>query len=101
MSAWNQLYMCNQAAGLVQCLAKVQYSMVTWVKIIQIDKAKGKSCSKSQDAADELDYLITFNRSITQAMATAMQDLSEGVFMANLTLTCRDTYIDYLKAGIK
>ena len=53
--------------------------------------------------AEELDYLITFNRSITQAMACTMQDSSNGVFinMANLTLAHRDSYLEYLKAGIK
>ena len=32
-----------------------------------------------------------------------MQDLSEGVFisMANFTLACRDSYLEYLHAGVK
>ena len=51
----------------------------------------------------ELEYLTTFNRSISQAMARTMQDLSEGVFinMANFTLARRDSYLDYLHAGVK
>ena len=55
-----------------------------------------------KNAVDELDYLITFNRSISQAMARTMQDLSEGVFisMANFTLARRDSYLDYLHAGV-
>ena len=66
-------------------------------------KAKGKTANKTQEAVEELDYLITFNRSITQAIARTIQDLSEGVWinMANLTLTCRDSYMDYLKGGIQ
>ena len=46
---------------------------------------------------------MTFNRSITQAMARTMQDLSEGVFVnvANFTLALRDSYLEYIKAGIK
>ena len=77
--------------------------MVTQLKVIQGDKSKGKSASKIHQAAEELDYLITFNRSITQAMARTMQDLSEGVFInvVNLTLTHRDSYLDYVKSGIK
>ena len=99
--------MCNQAARLNLCMTKVQDSMITQLKIIQSDKAKGKFSSKTQDAADELfdlfDYLITFNRSITQAISRTMQDWPEGVFinMANLTLKRRNSYMDYLKAGIK
>ena len=41
--------------------------------------------------------------SISQAMARTMQDLSEGVFisMANFTLARRDSYLEYLHAGVK
>ena len=61
------------------------------------------SSGRSQHAVDELDCLVTFNRSITQAMACTMQDLSEGIFinMANLTLALRDSYLDYLRVRIK
>ena len=56
-----------------------------------------------QQAVDELDYLVTFNRSISQAMQRTMQDLSEGVFisMANLTLAHRDSYLEFIRGGIK
>ena len=59
--------------------------MVTQLKIIQSDK--GESFSQTQDAAGELEYLITLNRSITHAMARTMLYLSKDVFinMANLT----------------
>ena len=53
-----------------------------------------------QQAADELEYLVMFNRSISQAMTRTKQDLSEGVFinMANLTLA---QLLGYLHAGVK
>ena len=40
--------------------------------------------------------LVTFNRSISQAMVRTMQDLSEGVFIsvANFTLAHRDSYLE-------
>ena len=87
--------MCNKAAGLSRCLIKVQVAMVTQLQTLQLDKGKGKAPGRSQQAVDELDYLVTFNRSITQAMARTMQDLSEGVFvnMANFTLARRDSYM--------
>ena len=46
---------------------------------------------------------MTFNQSISQAMARTMQDLSESVFisMANFTLARRDSYLEYLHAGVK
>ena len=102
-AARDQSYMCNQAASFSRCLTKVQDSMTTQLKSLQNDKGKGKSTGKTHQAIEELDFLITFNKSITQAMARTMQDLSEGIFInvANLTLTRRDSYLDYLKAGIK
>ena len=77
--------------------------MVAQRRNLQLDKGKGKAPGRSQQAVDKLDYLVTFNRSITQAMAHTMQDLTEGVFvnMANLTLARRDSYLEYLRTGVK
>ena len=76
--------------------------MSTQLKILHLD-SKGKSSEKMKQAVNELEYLTTFNRSISQAMARTMQDLSEGIFinMANFTLARRDSYLDYLHAGVK
>ena len=62
-----------------------------------------KSAERTQQAVEELEYLVTFNRSILQAMQRTMQDLSEGVFisMANLTLACQDSYLEFLHGGVK
>ena len=102
-AARDQTYMCNQAAAFSRCLTKVQENMSNQLKVIQGFTAKGKSSPKLTQAADELDFLVTFNRSITQAMARTMQDLSDGVFvnMANLTLARRDSYLDFVWSGIK
>ena len=102
-AARDQSYMCNQAAAFSQCLTRVQDNMASQLKIIQSVTCKGKLATKVSQAADELDFLVTFNCSITQAMARTMQDLSEGVFVnvANLTLARRDSYLEYIKAGIK
>ena len=101
-AAREQTIMCNQAAGLSRCLSRVQDSMATQLKTLRLD-SKGKSSEKMKQAVNELEYLTTFNRSISQAMARTMQDLSEGVFinMANFTLARRDSYLDYLHSGVK
>ena len=67
-----------------------------------MDTGKGKAAEKTQQAVEELEYLVTFNRSISQAMQRTMQDLS-GVFisMANLTLARRDSYLEFLRGGVK
>ena len=92
-AAREQTIMCNQAAGLSRCLTRVQDSMSTQLKTLRLD-SKGKSSEKMKQAVNELEYLATFNRSISQAMARTMQDLSEGVFisMPNFTLARRDSY---------
>ena len=76
--------------------------MATQLKTLRLD-SKGKSSEKMKQAVNELEYLTIFNRSISQAMARTMQDLSKGVFinMANFTLARRDSYLDYLHAGVK
>ena len=101
-AAREQTIMCNQAAGLSRCLTRVQDSMTTQLKTLHLD-SKGKSSEKMRQAVSELEHLTTFNRSISQAMARTMQDLSEAVFIniANFTLARRDSYLDYLHAGVK
>ena len=76
--------------------------MATELKTLCLD-SKGKSSEKMKQAVSELEYLTTFNRSVSQAMARTMQDLSEGVFIniANFTLARRDSYLDYLHTGVK
>ena len=75
--------MCNQAAGLSRCLTRVQDAMSTQLNNKHSDKGKGKS--------------------ISQVMASTMQDLSEGIFIsvANFTVARRDSYLECLHAGVK
>ena len=77
--------------------------MVTHLKTLRVDKCKGKAAERMQQAVEELEYLVTFNRSISQAMPRTMQDLSEGVFisMANLTLARRDSCLEFICGGVK
>ena len=79
-AAREQTIMCNQAAGLSRCLTRVQDSVNSQLKTLHLD-SKGKSSEKMRQAVSELEYLTTFNRSISQAMARTMQDLSEAVFI--------------------
>ena len=102
-TAREQSVMCSQAAGSSRCFTRVQDAMSTQLKNLHVDKGKGKSSERMQQAVDELEYLVTFKWSISQAMARTMQDLSEGVFIgvSNFTLVRRDSYLDYLHTGVK
>ena len=57
--------------------------MSTQLKSLHMDKGKDKSSERMQQAVDELEYLVTFNRSISQAMDRIMKDLSEGVLQTS------------------
>ena len=82
---------------------KVQGSMQKQLKTTQAEQSKEKSARRVSTAANELLYLMDFNRSISQATAKTMEHLSDFVFvsMANLTLDRRDSYLSVLKTGIK
>ena len=66
-------------------------------------ESKGKGSKKMSEASDELQFLMTFNSSITQAAAKAMEHLPDFIFitMGNSTLARRDAYLSHLKNGIK
>ena len=93
---------CNQSASFNRCLFKVQKDMQTQLRTIRSD-SKGNGSSKSAEATEELQFLMEFNSSITQAAAKAMEHLTDFVFitMGNLTLAHRDAYLNHVKNGIK
>ena len=76
--------------------------MQTQLRAIRTE-SKGKSASRISSATDELQFLLNFNASVCHAMAKAMEHLTDFVFvnMANTTLLRRDSYLSYLKAGVK
>ena len=102
-SAREATYICNQAAGLSRCVSKVQQSMASQLKILQSEHSKGKSADKVGGATEELQYLMTFNSSITQCMTKTMEHLSDFAFvcMYNFTLARRDSYLAHMKTGLK
>ena len=71
--------MCNHAAGLSRWLTKVQDSMFSQLKSLRGD-SKSTGLEPAQQAVEEIEYLVTFNRSISQAMQRTMQDLSGGFY---------------------
>ena len=101
-SARESTIICNQAAGFNRCLLKVQQNMGAQLKAIRVE-SKGKAPTKASAAVDELQFLLDFNASVCQSMAKAVEHLTEFVFvnMANATLLRRDSYLAYLKAGVK
>ena len=80
ISARESSVICNQAAGFNRCLMKVRQDMQSQLKAIRV-KHKGKSSLKLSTATEELQFLMDFNSSICQAMATSMEHLTDFVFV--------------------
>ena len=101
-SAREASIVCNQSASFNRCLVKVQQSMKDQLKVLKSEQ-KGKGSAKVSPAVEELQYLLDFNASISQAAAKSMEHLSKFVFitMGNLTLVRRDAYLSHLRTGIK
>ena len=57
------------------------------LKTIQAKESKGKSAGRVSAAADELQYLMDFNISISQTMAKTMEPFSDFAFVSMATLT--------------
>ena len=101
-SARESTVICNHAAGFNRCLLKIQGNMNNQLKALRVE-SKGKTAAKVSSAVDELQFLLDFNSSVCQTMVKSMEHLTEFVFvtMANTTLLRRDSYLAYLKAGVK
>ena len=101
-SAREASVICNQAASFNRCLFKVQQGMQDQLKAIRTE-SKAKGSTKVGAASDELQYLMDFNASITQAVAKTMKHLTDFVFVSigNLTLARHDSYLTHLKSGVK
>ena len=101
-SARESTVICNHTVGFNRCLLKIQGNMNNQLKALRVE-SKGKAAAGVSSAVDELQLLLDFNSSVCQAMAKSMEHLTEFVFvtMANTTLLRRDSYLAYLKAGVK
>ena len=102
--ARDQTYMANQSALLSHCLNKVHDSMSSQLKVIMGDRNKGKSSSKLQQGAENW---ITWSPSTTALLKQwlAPCKICQRVYLSMWptvrTLACRDSCMDFVKAGIK
>ena len=93
---------CNQVASFYKYLFKVQQDMQSQIKTVRYE-SKGKGSSKAFEVTDELQFLMNFNASKTQAATKAMENLADFVFitMGYLTLAHRDRYTNHVSNGSK
>ena len=64
---------------------------------------KGKAPKEVPEALTDLKDLMAFHQNVSVAMGTTLQHLADSIFvnMANLTLLCRDSYLEHVKARHK
>ena len=96
-SARESSVICNRAAGFNRCLLSVQQTQLRAIRT----ESKGKAASKVSAATEELQFLLDFNASVCHAMAKSVEHLTDFINMANTTLLRWDSYLSYLKAGVK
>ena len=96
-------YIINHAAGFSRCSTELQDKMSQNVATLSSRLSKGKSQKDVADALNDLRDLIAFHQKVSIAMGTSLQHLADSLFvqMANLILLRRDSYLDFVKPGVK
>ena len=99
-TARNNTYICNQAANITRGINKVQENMRTQFNIV---RRFAPYQADSADAIRELRNLMNFHESLSLSLQRSLQDLTDASFVSlgNLILLRRDSYLDFLKHGVK
>ena len=73
------------------------------INFLQDIIVKGKAPNEVTDVLKELKDLSAFRTSVSIALGTSLQHLTDSLFvqLANFVLLKRDSYLDYLKTGVK
>ena len=93
----------NHAAGFNRCTSEVQEKMNQHISLFHETVVKGKAPKEVVEAIKELKDLSAFHTSVSIALGTAFQHLADGLFvqLANFVLLRRDSYLEYVKPGLK
>ena len=64
---------------------------------------KGKAPKEVSNALNDLRDLMAFHQRVSVAMGTSLQHLADSLFvhMSNLILLRQDSYLDFVKPGVK
>ena len=96
-------YIVNHAAGFSRCSTELQDKMSQNIAILSSHLSKGKAQKEVSDALNDLRDLIAFHQRVSVAMGMSLQHLADSLFvhMSNLILLRRDSYLDFVKPGVK
>ena len=102
-SAREGSYITNHAAAFSRCTSEIQEKMGEHINFLQEVVVKGNAPKEVTDAIKEVKDLSAFHTSVSFALGTSLQQLTDNLFvqLANFVILGRDSYLDYLKAGVK
>ena len=88
---------------LVRCSTEVQDKMSQNVTTLSQRLSKGKAPKEVADALNDLRDLLAFHQRVSIALGTSLQHLADSLFvhMSNMVLLRRDSYLDFVKPGVK
>ena len=84
-------------------MSELQECMISYFNMLSSRINKGKAPKKVSAAISDLKDLTAFHQNVSVAMGTTLQHLADSLFvhMTNLILLHRDSYLEYVKNGIK
>ena len=93
----------NHAAGFNTCVSEIQDKMNQHISFLNSTIVKGKAPKEVTDAVKDLKDLSAFHSSVSVALGTAFQHLTDSLFvqLANFILLRRDSYLEYVRPGLK
>ena len=93
----------SHAAGFNRCVSEIQNKMNQHISFLYSTIVKGKAPKEVTDAIKDLKDLSAFHTSVSVALGTAFQHLADSLFvqLANFILLRRDSYLEYVKPGLK
>ena len=73
------------------------------VAVLSACLSKGKAQKEISDALNDLHDLLAFHQRVSIALGTSLQHLADSLFvhMSNMILLRRDSYLDFVKPGVK
>ena len=96
-------YIINHAARFSRCSTELQDKMSLNIALLCSHLNKGKALKDITNALNDLRDLMAFHQRVSMAMGMSLQHLADSLFvhMSNLILLRRDSYLDFVKPGVK
>ena len=96
-------YVLNSAAGFNRCASELQERIASNVSFLCSKLSKGKASKDISESLKDIRDLLAFHQNVSMSMGTALQHLADSLFvhLANLILLRRDSYLEFVRPGIK